>query len=204
MFYLGKSHEYHKNILEILNKNGMDFDHYMDSFDIADKKFEKLYGISAKSFKRAREYGRGNIEKLEESYEQEKKHRVEKLMTFEEIKTVLECEEKERVDLSKHSRNIIISFLAYTIPVVISFLLAAWLLESSTVGKVYFLIIQTVISIVNFFWYWFLSNKMTNSILERYNSMLKTSRRMNNAELQEKNHMQDYEELKNMFIKNNE
>ena len=85
-----------------------------------------------------------------------------------------------------------------------SFLLAAWLLENSTAGKFYFLIVQMVISIVNFFWYWFLSNKMINSILERYNSMLKISRTMNNAELQEKNHMQNCEKLENMFIKNNE
>ena len=110
----------------------------MDSFDIANKKFKKLDGISVKFFKLVKEYGRDNIEELEESYEQEKKHREGKLMAFKEIETALEREEKKRVDLSKYSRNIIISFLACTIPFVVSFLLAIWFLEDSTLGKVLF------------------------------------------------------------------
>ena len=135
IFYLGKSHDYYKNILEILNKNGMDFDSYVDSFDIADKKFKKLDGISAKFFRLVKEYGIDNIEELEESYEQEKKHRGEKLMIFKKIEIALKCEEKERVNLSKYSKNIIINFLIYTIPFVMSFLLATWFLEDSTAAK---------------------------------------------------------------------
>ena len=204
IFYLGKSHDYYKNMLEILNKNGMDCDSYMDSFDIANKKFKKLDGISVKFFKLVKEYDRDNIEELEESYEQEKKHREGKLMAFKEIETALEREEKKRVDLSKYSRNIIISFLACTIPFVVSFLLAIWFLEDSTLGKFYFLIVQMVLSIVNFLLYWFLTDERINNVLEYYNSMLKLSRTINNAELQEKNHMQDYEEWRNMFLKNNE
>ena len=61
-----------------------------------------------------------------------------------------------------------------------------------------------VLSIVNFLLYWFLTDERINNVLEYYNSMLKLSRTINNAELQEKNHMQDYEEWRNMFLKNNE
>ena len=182
----------------------MDGDSYMNSFDIANKKFKKLDGISAKFFKLAKEHDRDNIEELEESYEQEKKHREGELMTFKEIETALEREEKKRVDFSKYSRGIIISFLACTILFVVSFLLAIWFLEDPTRGKFYFLIVQMVISIGNFLLYWFLTDERINNVLEYYNSMLKISRRMNKAELQEKNHMQDYEEWENMFLKNNE
>ena len=199
IFYLGKYHDYYKNILEILNKNGMDFDSYMDSFNIADKKFEKLDGISVKFFKLAKEYGRDNIEELEELYEQEKKHRVEKLMTFEKIKTELKCEVEEIVNLSKYSRNTIINFLLCAIPFVILFLLFTLILEGSTVGKFYFLIVQMVTSIVNFLLYWFLTNERINNVLEYYNSMLEFSRTINNAELQEKNRMRDYEKWENIF-----
>ena len=204
IFYLGKFHDYYKNILEMSNKNRIDFDSYMDSFNIAEKKFKEFSESSVKFFKSVKEYDIENIEESKESCEKYKKSRETKLTTFKEIGTALECDEAKKVNLSKYSRNIIIDFVIYAVPFVASFLLSTWFLEDPTVGKFYFLIIQVILSIVNFFLYWFSSNERINDILKYYNSMLNLSRMMNKAELQEKNHMQDYEEWKNMFLKNTE
>ena len=204
IFYLGKSHDYYKSILEISNKNKIDFDSYMNSFDIAEAEFEELGEISKKFFKSIKEHNRENIEEFEVFYEKQKKRMEKKPMNLKKIEDMLKYEEEQKVNFSKYSKEVIIDFLKHTIPFVISFLLFIWFLEDPTVGKFYFLIIQMIISIINFFVYWFSSNERINDILEDYDSMLNLSRIMNKAELKERNHVQYYEEFKNIFLKINE
>ena len=64
IFYLGKSHDYYKSILEISNKNNIDFDSYNDSFNTAEKEFEKFSETSEKIFKSIKEHDREDIEKF--------------------------------------------------------------------------------------------------------------------------------------------
>ena len=201
IFYLGKSHDYYKSMLEISNKNNIDFDSYNDSFNIAEKEFKKFSETSEKIFKSIKEHDREDIEKFEELYEKVKKYREQRLVNFKKIEKILEREEEIKINLSKHSKTVIIKFLMYAILFAISFLLSTLFLEDPTVGKFYFLIIHMILSIISFFLYWFSSNEKINGILENYDILLSFSRLMNNAELQEKNHIPIYEEWKTSFPK---